>query len=286
MSLKSEPQEIVDSLTILPDSEINLGVAALALGALDQPGITLDRYKHHLDVLIQEVGARYMELMKAGADDSNETRLAALKHIISDQHAYIGDTQDYESLENTNLIRVIERAKGIPITLSILYIHVGRAQGWRVSGLNIPGHFVCRLEQGGYRLIFDPFQNCKILEAADIRFLVKKAIGARAELSSSYFNPASNREILIRLMNNIKHRKIQDEDYEGALESVEMMRKIDPQEFRLLLDAGVLYARVDQTRAAIDVLEDYIQKVPAGRTWDADRHDAQLLLMELKGRLN
>ncbi len=282
----SDPREIVDRLATLPDEGIDLGLSALALGALDQPGITLDRYVHHLDILIQDVGERHLELLKAGAQDTIETRLAALKHVISDQHAYIGDKQSYESLENVNLIRVIERAKGIPITLSILYIHVARAQGWDISGLNIPGHFVCRLEQGSHRVIFDPFENCKILEAADLRLLVKRAVGERAELSASYFEPTPNRGILIRLLNNTKLRKIEDEDYQGALDVVERMRAIDPGEFRLLLDAGVLYARVDQTRAAIDALEDYIKHVPADRAWDGDRHDAQLLLIELKGRLN
>lgn len=281
-----DPQEIVSSLSEISDKEINLGQVAIALGAIDQPGISVQRYMHHLETLSEQVGGRHLELLQAGADDSIETRLAALKHVISDQHAYIGDNQSYADLDNLNMIRVIDRAKGIPITLCILYIHVARMQGWDIAGLNMPGHFLCRLEKEGQRLIFDPFRDCKILEAPDLRMLVKQAVGPQAELSSVYFNAASNREILIRLLNNIKHRKIENEDYEGALLVVERMRIIDPDEFRLLLDAGVLYARVEQTRAAIDALEDYIKKAPRDRGWDGDRRDAELLLGELKGRLN
>ena len=281
-----DPQEVVDSLAHLNDNEIDIGLAALALGALDQPGISLQRYVHHLDTLAEEVGARHLALLRAGAVDSLETRLAALKHIISDQHAYIGDVHDDRDFENMNLIRVIERGKGISITLGLLYMYAARAQEWEIVGLNMPGHFVCRLDKDGLRLIFDPFQDCKILEAADLRLMVKQALGDHAELSSSYFEAASNRGILIRLLNKIKYRKIQDEDYKGALSVVERMRGIDPEEFRLLLDAGVLYARVEHTRAAIDALEDYIRKVPKSRAWDGDRHDAELLLLQLKGKLN
>ncbi|MGB0719229.1 MAG: SirB1 family protein [Bdellovibrionales bacterium] len=280
------PQAFVDRLSDLQDEEIDLGYAALMLAAFDQPGVSIERYVHHLYTLAEDVGSRYLALLKSGADESVETRLAALKHVISDQHAYIGDKSRYDDLENMSLIRVIERAKGIPITLSILYIAAGRAQGWDIYGLHIPGHFVCRLDSGSARLIFDPFENCKLLEASDLRLLVKRALGERAELSSHYFEPCSNRDILIRLQNNIKHRLIEDEDYAGALTVIERMRKIDPQEFRLLFDAGVLYARVEQTRAAIDALEAYLARVPNDPARFGDRHDALLLLAELKGRLN
>ena len=103
-------------------------------------------------------------------------------------------------------------------------------------------------------------------------------MGENAELSADYFEPATNREILVRLQNNIKYRQIDAEDYESAIKTVEVMRKIDPDEFRLFLDAGVLYARLKQTGAAIDALEDYIRLAPH----DRDRHEAAILLQELK----
>ena len=135
-------------------------------------------------------------------------------------------------------------------------------------------------------MIFDPFQYCKVLEAQDLRMMVKSMMGAQAELSSHYFDACTNRGILIQLQNIIKHRLIEDEDYVGALKIVKRMRLIDPDEFRLLLDAGVLYARVEQTKAAIEALEDYIARVPKDRNWQDERYDAQLLLEELRGKLN
>lgn len=277
-----DPETYLDKIALLPDAGIDLALAALALSACTHPGIKPGRYLHHLDVLARDVAEYYAGLMAAGEPENAQSQLTSLRHVLHEQHAYTGDVQTYDDLQNASLIRVIDRAKGLPITLSILYIHAARLQGWDIAGLNIPGHFVCRLDHGGQRLIFDPFENCKILSAADLRILVKKSEGPTAELSAKYYEPSSNREILIRLQNNIKYRQIDIEDYEGALETVEVMRRIDPGEYRLLLDAGVLYARTDQTRAAIGALGEYIDKAPNTH----DRLEAELLLRELSDKMN
>lgn len=276
-----DPLGYLKIISTLPDAEIDVGPAALAVAAAEQPVVSLDRYFNHLKKLCEEVAARHGELLAAGAADDIQTQLAALKHIISDKHGYAGDDDTYDDLQNASLIRVIDRGKGLPITLSVLYIHAARAQGWDIAGLNVPGHFVCRLQQGGARVIFDPFHGCRVLEAADLRMLVKRAMGEHAELSSGYFQDAANREILIRIQNNIKFRQIELEEYGAALKTVEIMRLVAPAEYRLLLDAGVLYARTDQPQAAIDVLEDYIKQAP----YDRDRHDAMLLVRQLRDSL-
>jgi len=281
-----DAQEIIDTIGSLADCDIDLGAAAIALAALDQSGISMDRYVHHLKVLADDVQNRYIEILKDGGVESVEVQLQALREVISDQHGYAGDNQTYDDLQNANLIRVIERSKGIPITLAILYICAGRAQGWDISGLNLPGHFVCRIEHGGQRIIFDVFEDCKVLEALDLRLLVKRAMGDQAELAAEYFEPAPNRDILIRLQNNIKHRQIQAEDYAGALVCVQQMLKIAPDEYRLLLDAGVLYAKIEQPRAAIEALEAYMEAIPKIKVYQGEARDAQLLLEELKGKLN
>jgi regulator of sirC expression with transglutaminase-like and TPR domain len=278
---QDHPFGSIETLGHTPDEQIDLAAAALAIAAINHPGISLERFHHHLNVLVSEVGARHAALLKGGAKDDAGARLAALKHTLSDGHGYAGDVEGYNDLQNASLIRVIDRAQGLPITLSILYIHAARGQGWSVSGLNLPGHFVCRLEKDGERLIFDPFNACALLGAAELRQLVKKALGPNAELSTQYYEAATNREILIRLQNNIKYRQIEVEDYAGALVTVELMRKIDPAEYRLLLDAGVLYARLDQPVTAIEMLSEYIKSAPNHR----DRQEAELLLLQLKDTL-
>ncbi|MCM2343135.1 MAG: transglutaminase-like domain-containing protein [Alphaproteobacteria bacterium] len=263
------------------DAEIDLGKTALLLSELAHPGIVSERYLAHIRKLGEDVGHRYHSLLTAGAEDSADTRLAALKHTLADQYGYHGDEVQYDDIRNADLIDVIERRMGMPITLSILYILAAQAQGWDVAGLNVPGHFVVRLEKDGQRLIFDPFHCCAVLNAPDLRQLIKKTMGEHAELSASYFEPVGPRQILIRLQNNIKIRLIEGEDYERALQVVESMRALDPHEYRLLLDAGVLCARTGRAQAAMVALEDYIKQAPDQR----DRQEAAILLQHIRSTL-
>lgn len=261
---------------------IDLGRGALYLAALEQAGISLDRYHNHLQKLEDETRDRHRGLLEAGAKDDVQTRLAALKHIIADKYEYTGDTDRYDDLQNASLIRVIDRRKGLPVALAILYIRTGRALGWDVEGLDFPGHFLCRIGLDGQRVIFDPFTNCTVLQAPELRQMIKHSLGEGAELSASHYHPADNRTILIRLQNNIKLRRIEAEDYEGALKTVQAMRAVDPHEYRLLLDEGVLYARTNRLQQAIDALAAYIGRAPDER----DRQEAALLLEQLEDSLH
>ncbi|HPD83062.1 MAG TPA: transglutaminase-like domain-containing protein [Alphaproteobacteria bacterium] len=273
---------ILDQAGILKDEEINLANTALALAALDSPGISIERYQHHLQTMVDEVLLRHNLLIEEGAKDDAATQLAAIKHIIADKYGYEGDSETYEDLQNVNLIRVIERRKGMPVSIALLYLHVGLAQGWSLAALNFPAHVVCRIEKDGQRILFDPFNQCKVLQAADMRQLLKTLVSPKAELSADYYIPSSRREVLIRMQNNIKLRLIEGEDYEAAVKTVEVMRRLDPQEYRLLLDAGVLYARTNQALAAIDVLEEYIDRAPNPE----DQYDALILLKQIRESLN
>lgn len=281
-SAESEFINLLKKVGESKDKDIHLTDTALAMAALDSPGISIERYQNHITKMIGEVRQRHQALLDKGADDNAETQLAALKYVIADVHGYEGDTETYEDLQNVNLIRVIERQKGMPISIALLYVHIGLEQGWSIASLSFPAHVVCRIEKSGQRLLFDPFNKCKILQAADLRQLLKTLVSPQAELATSYYEPATKRDMLIRMQNNIKLRQIESEDYLGAVKTIETMRLIDPDEYRLLLDAGVLYARTNQALAAVDALEKYIDLAPS----KADQHDALLLLQQIKESLN
>jgi regulator of sirC expression with transglutaminase-like and TPR domain len=267
----------LEKYSSMADEDINLGNAAIDLAGIFHEGRGAERYFSRLEKLARDVGERHAALIAAGEADRLETRLAALKYVLSDIEGYGGNRENYDDIANADMMEVIDRHKGMPISLSILYIELSRRNGWSAHGLNLPGHFVARLDLDGQRLIYDPYNHCAILGAPDLRRIVKQALGPHAELSATYYEPATNREILIRLMNNIKIRQIETEDYAGAVRTVEAMRMLDPHEYRLLLDAGVLYARTDQHRKAKDLLEAYIDKAPHSR----DRQEAALLLQHL-----
>lgn len=265
---------------LLHDTDIPLFDVALNLALLRHPGRSGDAYINHLKKMISHVAERHAELVSAGSKDNQETRIAALKHVICDQFGYLGDKDNYDDLRNADMIEVIDRRKGLPIALSILAIECGRAQGWDIKGINFPGHFLIRFDEEGQRILSDPFNQFQIMQAADLRQLLKLSAGPKAELSTEFYQEISNREILLRLQNNIKFRQIESEDYAGALVTVKVMKKFAPREPRLLLDQSVLLARLGQVNGAIKAVEEYLDADISPQ----DRYDAEVLLRTLRLR--
>lgn len=272
-----DPGAYLKKLPSLADEDIDLGLTCIALAAPAHPGLSLERYIHHLLKLENQTRTEYEILLENGTDGA-DLKLDALCAAIAGENEYEGDEDTYDDLQNADLIRVIERRKGLPVSLGILYIRTGRALGWDVEGLHFPGHFICALSDGAERILFDPFDQAKVLQAADLRGLLKTSMGESAELSADYYQPAPHRAILMRLQNNIKFRQIESEDYSEALKTVELMRLVDPDEYRLCLDAGVLFARLDQLDKAIENLESYMDQAPG----EQDIHDAAILLQQLR----
>ena len=197
-------EDSLRALGAMDDAEIDLAEAALLLAAIDRPDAGLDRYRAHLEEVARDVGIK----VPSGAAHNVARRIRALADIISDAYGYVGDTLTYDDPQNANLMRVIDRRKGLPVALGILYIHAARAQGWSATGINFPGHFLIRLERGGVRVIADPFNGGVERKVADLRALLKQMAGLDAELRPDHYQPISNRDTLIRLLNNIKLRAL------------------------------------------------------------------------------
>lgn len=276
-----EALDYLDQVGQMPDGQIDLFEAALALSAQNHPGVVLDKYRNHRSRLAEDTKALHAEYIKDHPDDL-AAKIHALAEIFTRRHGYIGDDFRYNDLQNADLIRVIDRRLGLPIALSILCVTIGTDLGWPVVGVNFPAHFVIRMEEGGKRQIVDPFQGCIVLDAPDLREILKTTMGPKAELSATYYEPATNRDTLVRLQNNIKLRQIESEDYQAALATVDLMKRVAPQEYRLDLDAGVLLSRLERPVAAIEALERYISRVPNPK----DKHDATVLIQQIRSSLN
>ena len=262
-----------------PDAEIALAEAALWLAALDRPRVDLERYRHHLSLLARDTAA----LARArGGADSLGARVAALNGALRERHGYRGDRRTYDDLQNANLMRVIDRRKGLPVALGILYMHAARAQGWTIQGLNFPGHFLLRLELGAERAILDPFEDGTLREARDLRDILRRVAGGDAELRPAYTQAVSNRDILLRLRNNIKQRLLRDRKPQDALAVLESMLMIAPERASHWLEAGLLHAHLGNLRAAIMALENVLELGAA----PGEMHQAAQLLQDLKTRLN
>ena len=265
------------------DEEIDLAEAALLLAALDRPRVSLDRYRHHLKVLARDTALIFAEITeRKDAPDSLSSRIEAINAAIFERHAYKGDSLNYDDLQNANLMRVIDRQKGLPVALGIFYIHCARAQGWKIEGLSFPGHFLLRMEEGEKRRIVDPFNGGVERDTAELRAMLKAIGGPDAELHPEHYRPAENRMILKRLQDNIKVRLLRQQLVKEALEVVETMLMFAPAEANLWHEAGILHANQDNLRAAILSLEQCLSLCNSPNA----RHEAAALLQQLKSNLN
>jgi regulator of sirC expression with transglutaminase-like and TPR domain len=262
----------------LKDAEVDLSETALALALLFLPGVRPQRYRHHLKKLGDNLADEFQAKLRLKEKDTLALRVATLRKIIHEVNGYAGDDANYDDIQNANIIRVIERRKGLPIAIGILYIIVARRAGWEIDGLNFPGHFLIRMEKDGERIILDPFKGGREMNAAELRQLLKSIAGKKAELSHNFYEPVANRDMLVRLENNLKKRLIDTEDYAQAVIVLEAMEALAPDEYRTLFDKGVLYAKLGQNGQAATALERYIERAPNAR----DKQQARLLLQQIK----
>jgi regulator of sirC expression with transglutaminase-like and TPR domain len=179
--------------------------------------------------------------------------------VLVERYGYQGDRESYNDLQNANLMRVIDRRKGLPVALAILFVHAGRAQGWQVDGLNFPGHVLIAMTLGRDRAILDPFDGLRPLSASDLRQLLKAVAGADADLAPQHYALLGNRAMLLRLQNNRKVRLLHDERRELAVQCLESMLTIAPDEAGLWHEAGLLYAHLGNLRHAVLALEQVMQ---------------------------
>ncbi len=277
LNSRLEAREILRRIGSQKDEDIDLAEGALALGALDRPDQPLDRYRRHLAALARDMAERF----DAGTD-CLEARISLLHEVVIDRHGYVGDADTYDDLQNANLLRVIDRRKGLPVALGILYLHAARSMGWRMVGLNFPGHFLVRLDVDAERAILDPFNDGQVRTAVDLRELLKATAGTAAELEPAYYQPVGNRDILLRLQNNLKLRHLSANDVPQALEVLDGMRLMAPEEPALWRETGLLEAHRGNLDDAITALETFMRLGGS----DHQRHQAAMLIQQLRNRLN
>ncbi len=264
----------------LGDDDMDLAETALLLAALERPRVALERYRLHLADLADAVGRAAAR--RQGDMPDIEARAGALIQVIADDLGYRGDELTYDDLQNANLMRVIDRRKGLPVALGILYIHAARAQGWQAHGLNFPAHFLIAVEIAGQRAILDPFRGQRIGGAGALRGLLKSMLGKDAELSPAHSAALPNRAVLLRLQNNIKTRLVAQGRNEKALAVIERMLLFAPNQAELWREAGALHGEIGNLRAALTAMEKFMELSRDA----AARHQTAQAIQTLRRRLH
>ena len=231
--------------------QIDILEMALMLASLDLPQIELEPYRRHLDNVSFD--------LRIAAKEENHIHgmIAAIKDVLFRLHGYSGDTVSFNDMQNANIMRVIDRRKGLPIALGILIIHIARAQEWEIKGVNFPGYFLLRITHEGEQVLIDPFDQAKRLTNDNLNRLIHLMHGPSGKLQPSYLQTASDRDILLRLQNNIKIRALEAVDSQRALEVIESMHHIAPYNAGLISEMAILEAENGNLKRALSCLSNF-----------------------------
>jgi len=253
-----------------PDAAIDLAHAALVVAAEERPGTDVDGYRARLLELGLAARAR---VAGAGGDP-----VGALNRFVFEEAGFAGNQENYYDPRNSLLPCVIDERRGIPITLSVVYMELGRRAGLDVEGVGLPGHFVVRVraQVGGAveTALVDPF-NRRVVGPDDCQQLLDTVYGGQVTLGEEHLRAASAREILARLLRNLKAVYAQGRRYERALAATDRILLLDPEARDERRDRGALLGQLGRYADAAREMQSYLAAAP-------DAPDAALVTEQLK----
>ncbi len=262
------------------EQNIDLARACLMIAEDAYPSLEPERYLAEIDALALRLRARLK-------NQSVEERVMALNELLFEDLGYRGNTEDYYDPRNSYLNEVIERRTGIPITLSVLYMEVGRRAGLPLEGVSFPGHFLVRLRLHGGALVLDPFSGGAPQSEDELRERLQRVIpeGAAevpvAELPLDQFlEPATHRQILARLLRNLKVIYRDAGRSDRLLDVLNRMLVVSPGSAADLRDRGYAYQRLECWRPALADLTAYLERDPDA----ADVDEVRSALADLAAR--
>lgn len=228
-----------------------LAECALLIAQTRYPDLPVGEYLGRLDAMAQSVS-------ELAAGTAPAQRLEALNLYLFKRERFAGNIDDYYDPRNSFLNEVLDRRLGIPITLSILYIAVGRRLGLDLHGISFPGHFLVKWIGDSGETIVDPFSGGGVLSQEDLRERLRAFRGSEAHPLASLLVPASEAEILVRMLRNLKNVYLQRKELENALAMLDLILFIMPGLHDEQRDRGLIYLRLDCYRAALTDLEAYL----------------------------
>jgi len=257
------------------EGPFDIAEAALMLSAFDHPNRPLKPFHDHLAEVAHTAKA---EMRIATRVEDAATALAA---VIVSRFGYDGDRLSYENPLNADFMSVIERRRGLPVALGILYIHAARAAALEASGLNAPGHFLLRIAFSGREAILDPFNNGAIVDRE--RLSAPPAMAADIGDEAGAAEPVTDAEVLLRLANNQKLRALNAGDKIRALEMARRMVLIAPRRAESWMELARLNEAAGSLGAAKKAYEVCLALAMPG---DGLHNDAVLGLSGLKRQIN
>lgn len=238
------------------EEKIDLGRAALAIALFDYPQLDISAYLGRIDGLAVEV-TKYCQ-----GSPSAQQSLDALNTVLFQRHGFRGNRKDYYDPKNSFLHEVLDRKIGIPISLSVLYIEVGQRVGLAIDGVGFPGHFLVKHGSPGAEIVIDPFQGGEIRSREDLKTMLENNFGSAVTLQESFLRPAGKRDILHRMLGNLRGIYAKTNDLVRLLSVLDLSLILDPGSVERIRERAGVYLRLECFSQAREDFETYLRLAP------------------------
>jgi regulator of sirC expression with transglutaminase-like and TPR domain len=253
-------------------SKVTLDVAALELASVEFPGLDLEASLFRLDTLAEQVDSQLAGRV-SGLDFIQTTN-----ELLFEVLQFRGNEDEYYDPRNSCLNSVLMRRLGIPISLSVVYIEVARRLQRTVYGVGLPGHFIVAYEDAEARYWVDPFHGGRVLSFADCAALAKQTAGVDLRANPAVLAPVNNRQILVRMLSNLKAIYLRGEAFDKARQVLDLLIDAMPEYAEEYRHRGIVHLRQLNHRAAKADLETYLRLEP--NSPEREQVEKQLLLIE------
>lgn len=269
------PKVADDLLRALNEPGESLAQAALAIAGVEYPAVDPSPYLQRLERMGEAAAGRLQRRDGAG----QHVLVATLNAYLYEELGFSGNRERYDDPRNSFLNEVLDRRLGIPISLAVIYLEIGRRAGLRLEGVNFPGHFLVRVPglPGGAEedLIVDPFHAGALLSEVDCRHLLRQHLGEEAAFDHGLLATATRQHIVVRMLVNLKRLYVRMRSFPQARAIADLLLAVDPSALSELRDRGLLAYHMEDFAAALKDLEAYLRMMPRGEGVDpADDLDA------------
>jgi len=266
--------ELVENFSVfvspdLEDEKIDLIRSALVIARTEYPNLEIEEYASRIEGLSRRVAALSEDLDRKGT-------LTALNHVLFEQASLRGNRDDYYDPRNSFLNDVLDRGLGIPITLSIIYMEVARRVGFPLSGVGMPGHFLLKhYGHDGQETLIDCFNRGDILSRQDCQNRLDEIYSGEMKLRPEFLHPMSRRQILTRMLNNLKTVYLSTRNFRKALPVADLILVIHPRSAEDVKQRALLRYSMGMNSLAAEDLDEYLKISPTASDADEIRQMAQ-----------
>lgn len=257
------------AVTSGPAEEVPLARAALIAARAEYPDLDIDAHERRLQDIAETLE---QQLARANARDHARRTIMTVNQLLYRELGFRGNTDHYEDPRNLYLNYVLSERRGIPVSLAIVYAEVCQRVGLDVKPVGLPGHVICRFrpedaESDADELLLDVFAHGRLLTQSDCQSLVRNIFGSRISFKEYYLASLQPRQVLQRLLHNLKAGYLQRGEEERAGRIIDLLLVLFPWDLDEIRDRGMLRERLGDSEAALTDLEQYVQYRPGARDY-------------------